>query len=54
MVDPEEEISVDLPSPMEALDKICEEMKSLLASAETLLQPEADESIPEAPDVEQA
>lgn len=52
---PEEEMSGDRESPMEILDKICEEMKNLLTSAETLLQPELGESLPaEVPEVEQA
>lgn len=46
---PEEEIPEDSASPIEILDKVCEEMKNLLASAETLLQLEPDESIPEPP-----
>ena len=41
-------------SPLEILDKVCEQMKDLLTSAETLLQPEPDESIPYAPHVEEA
>jgi hypothetical protein len=48
-----EEISGDSPSPMEILDEICEEMKSLLTSAETLLH-DQDDSIPKAPEPEEA
>jgi hypothetical protein len=52
---PEEEIPKDGQSPIaETLDKMCEEMKNLLASAERLLQPDADDPVPEASDVEGA
>lgn len=38
----------------EILDKICEEMNNLLASAETLLTPDPDDDpLPEAPEVEE-
>jgi hypothetical protein len=41
-------------SRLEILDEVCEQMKDLLTSAETLLQPEPDETIPDAPDIEEA
>jgi len=50
----EEADGVGEESPLEILDKVCEQMKDLLTSAETLLQPEAEESVPDVPDVEQA
>lgn len=51
---PEQEMSAGGESPLEIIDKICEEMKSLLTAAETLLQPDQDNSILEAPEVEEA
>ena len=41
-------------SPMEVLDKICEEMKNLLAAAEALLRPDEDDSMLEGREVEEA
>lgn len=55
----DEEMAEEGESPLEILDKICEEMKNLLTSAETLMQLEPDESVPDAstldgPDAEEA